>query len=225
MNSLNLRAFGGLLNLTICLWLSIFIPAWTLKYWQGWVFLAVFMGSSLAITLYLMKADPELLKRRVKAGATAEKEAAQKIIQGIAGLAFIATIVLPAFDHRFGWSKVPLAMSVAGDGSVVAGFFIVFRVFKENSFTSGTIEVGEGQSVVSTGPYAVIRHPMYSGALVLLAGAPIALGSWWGLLMILPMLVVLICRLKDEEKFLVKNLPGYTEYRNRVRFRLVPTIW
>jgi protein-S-isoprenylcysteine O-methyltransferase Ste14 len=225
MSSLNLKAFGGLLNLTICLGLLIFGAAWTLNYWQGWVFIAAFMGSSLAITLYLMKADPRLLERRVKAGVTAEKRIAQKVIQGVAGLAFISTMVLPALDHRFRWSQVCWIASVAGDCLVAAGFFIVYRVFKENSFTSGVIEVGEGQEVVSTGLYAVVRHPMYAGALILLAGAPVALGSWWGLLMILPMLVVLMWRLTDEERFLVKNLPGYAEYRNKVRFRLVPMIW
>jgi protein-S-isoprenylcysteine O-methyltransferase Ste14 len=225
MSSLNLKAFGGLLNLSVCLWLSIFVPAWTLNYWQGWVFIAVFMGSSLAITLYLMKADPKLLERRVKAGVAAEKEIAQKVIQGAAGLAFIATIALPALDHRFGWSRVSWIASVVGDVLVAAGFLIVFRVFQENSFTSGTIEVGEGQAVVSTGPYAVVRHPMYAGALVLLAGSPVALGSWWGLVMVVPMLVVLMWRLTDEERFLEKNLPGYAEYCGKVRFRLAPLIW
>jgi protein-S-isoprenylcysteine O-methyltransferase Ste14 len=225
MSGLNWKAFGGLLNLLVCVGLLIFLPVWTLRYWQGWAFIGVFFGSALAITLYLMRNDPGLLERRVKAGAAAEKRTSQKIIQAFAAVAFIGTIALPAFDHRFGWSFVPPYAVLVGDALVMLGFLIVFRVFKENSFTSGTIEVAAEQKVISTGPYAVVRHPMYAGALILLCGVPIALGSWWGLLILIPMTVVLIWRLVDEERFLADNLVGYSEYRNRVRYRLAPLIW
>jgi protein-S-isoprenylcysteine O-methyltransferase Ste14 len=196
-----------------------------LDYWQGWIFLAVFSMSVLAITIYLMKKDPKLLERRIHAGSRAEKERSQKIIQFFGAIAFIALFILPAIDHRFAWSTMSPYLVAAGDILVALGFFIVFFVFKENTFTSATIEVSAEQKVISTGPYALVRHPMYIGGLVMLFGVPLALGSWWGMLMIIPMALVIVWRLLDEETFLAKNLPGYSEYRNNVRYRLVPFIW
>jgi protein-S-isoprenylcysteine O-methyltransferase Ste14 len=225
MNELNRKAIGGLVNLLLCVALLIFLPAWTLRYWQGWVFLLAFFGPALGITLYLMKNDPQLLERRVKSGSMAEKRRSQKVIQGFAAMAFAAMIALPVLDHRFRWSAVPVFAVVAGDGLVVLGFLLVFLVFKENTFTSGTIEVAAEQKVISTGPYAIVRHPMYVGALVLLLGMPLALGSYWGLLTILAMTAVIVWRLLDEEKFLVEHLAGYSEYRERVRYRLAPFVW
>ena len=132
---------------------------------------------------------------------------------------------MPALDHRFAWSHPPVAVEIAGDVLVAVGFFVVYRVFRENSFTAATIEVSTGQKVISTGPYAIVRHPMYAGALGMLLGTPLALGSWWGLLLMLPMTLVIVLRLLAEEKFLATNLPGYVEYGRRVRYRLVPSIW
>jgi protein-S-isoprenylcysteine O-methyltransferase Ste14 len=128
-------------------------------------------------------------------------------------------------DHRFGWSSVPWPLSLSGDALVAIGLFCVFLVFKENSFTSAIIEVGAGQQVISTGPYALVRHPMYSGAFVMLLGTPLALASWWGLLSVVPVILVIVWRLHDEEKFLIKNLAGYPDYRNQVRHRLIPFVW
>jgi protein-S-isoprenylcysteine O-methyltransferase Ste14 len=225
MNNLNKKAFGGLLNLLVCVSTLIFLPAWSLGYWQAWIFLFTFFSSSLAITLYLMKKDPRLLERRVNAGAAAEAEKSQKVIQGFAAIVFLTTIVCPAVDHRFSWSPVPTYVVLAGDMLVVLGFFIVFLVFKENTYTSGIIEVAAEQKVISTGLYAVVRHPMYAGAMILLLGVPLALGSWWGLLTIVPMTGVIIWRLLCEEKFLAAKLPGYSGYRDRVRYRLAPFVW
>jgi protein-S-isoprenylcysteine O-methyltransferase Ste14 len=225
MKNLNKKAFGGLLFLVIFLAAALFLPAWTLNYWQAWVFLAVFSVSVLAITVYLMKNDPKLLERRVKAGPTAEKEKSQKTIQAIAQIAFIAVIVLPALDHRFGWSAVSAYAAIAGDALVALGLLIVFLTFKENSFTSAVIEVGDEQKVISTGPYSFVRHPMYIGAIIMLFGIPVALGSWWGLLALIPITMVIIFRLLDEEKFLTKNLSGYSAYQNKVKHRLLPFIW
>ncbi|MDR3574987.1 MAG: isoprenylcysteine carboxylmethyltransferase family protein [Anaerolineaceae bacterium] len=225
MKNLNLKAFAGLLNLLVVLGLALFLPSWTLNYWQAWLFLAVFGVSVLAITLYLMKNDPQLLERRVQAGPVAEQQTSQKIIQGIAAIAFIAMIILPALDHRFGWSSVPTYWVIGGDILVALGLYFVFLVFKENSYTSAVIEVGAEQKIISTGPYAYVRHPMYIGALVMLLGVPPALGSWWGLLSIIPMALTITMRLLDEEKFLLKNLPGYADYQNKVKYRLLPFIW
>jgi protein-S-isoprenylcysteine O-methyltransferase Ste14 len=225
MNNLIIKALAGLLNLLIILAVGIFLPAWTIHYWQAWVFLAVFSLSVLAITVYLMNNDRELLERRVKAGPGAEKETRQKLIQSLAMISFIAVIAFPALDHRYGWSPVPAAISAAGDMLVVLGLFFVFLVFRENTYTSGIIEVGSQQKVIMTGPYAIVRHPMYIGALVMLIGVPLALGSWWGLLMVLPITLVIVWRLLDEEKFLAMNLAGYSEYETKVRYRLLPLIW
>jgi len=225
MNQLNIKAFAGMLQLAIVLGLTIFLPAWTLDYWQAWILVAIFFACTLAITLYLMKNDPKLLERRVKAGVGSEQERSQNVIQAVAALVFISIFVVSALDHRFAWSTVPLSLIALGDFLIVLGFYLVFLVFKENSFASGTIEVGAEQKVIATGPYALVRHPMYIGALVMLIGVPLALDSLWGLLAIIPMLAVLVARLLDEEKFLAKNLAGYSEYQAKVRHRLLPLIW
>ena len=225
MNQLNIKAFTGMLQLAIVLGLTIFLPAWTLDYWQAWVLVAIFFACTLAVTLYLMKNDPQLLERRVHACVGAEQERSQNIIQAVAAIVFIAIFVVSVLDHRFAWSTVPPYLTALGDVLIVLGFYLVFLVFKENTFASGTIEVGAEQKVIMTGPYALVRHPMYVGALVMLVGVPLALGSLWGLLTIIPMLLVLVARLLDEEKFLAKNLAGYSEYQGKVRHRLVPLIW
>lgn len=203
----------------------LFVPAGTVHYWQAGAYLGIFFVSSLLITLYLMKKDPALLKRRLKGGPTAEKERTQKIIMFVASLGFIATLIVPALDHRFMWSRVPLYVILAGDALVTLGFYIVFLVYKENTFTSATIEIAEDQKVISTGPYAHVRHPMYVGGALLFVGTPLALGSYWGLLAFAATLPALIWRLLDEERFLAKNLPGYTEYCANVRWRLIPGVF
>jgi protein-S-isoprenylcysteine O-methyltransferase Ste14 len=225
MNALNRKALGKLGSFLPVLAGAVFLAAWTIDYWQAWIFLAIFGGSSLAITAYLMKHDPKLLERRVYAGPRSEKQTRQQIIQFVAFISFFAILLFPAFDHRFGWSAVPTYIALVGDALVAFGFLIVFFVFKENTFASATIEVDTGQKVVSSGPYSVVRHPMYSGALIMLFGVPIALGSWWGLLMVIPITIVIIWRLLEEEKFLAQSLPGYSEYRTKVTYRLVPLVW
>jgi protein-S-isoprenylcysteine O-methyltransferase Ste14 len=225
MNILTIKAFAGLLFLLLAMAALLFIPAGTSDYWQAWTFLAVYFASSLALTLYLMKEDPELLQRRMRGGPAAEKEPVQKIIMVITSLGFIGLLVVPALDHRFAWSQMPPYMALAGDALVGIGWLAIFFVFRENSFTSATIELAPDQKVISTGPYALVRHPMYSGALVMLLGIPIALGSWWGVLIVPAILPALIWRLFEEEKFLARNLAGYVEYQNRVKYRLIPTVW
>jgi protein-S-isoprenylcysteine O-methyltransferase Ste14 len=225
MKNLNIRAFGGLLFLLLVMAVLLFVPAWTLDFWQAWAFLAVFGVSALSITVYLMKKDPKLLERRVYAGPTAEKETSQKIIQSITAVGFIMMLVVPALNHRSAWATVPPYVAVLGDVLVALGFLIIFFVYKENSFASATIELAPEQKVISTGPYALIRHPMYFGGLVIFVGIPLSLGSWWGLFVIVLMMPALIWRLLDEEKFLAKNLPGYSEYQKKVTHRLVPFVW
>jgi protein-S-isoprenylcysteine O-methyltransferase Ste14 len=225
VNNLNLKAFSGLVFLTIIIGLALFLSAGTTDYPQAWIFITLFFLSTAAITFYLMKKDPALLERRVKAGPTAEKQASQKVIQSIAQIAFLSTLLLPGFDRRFQWTHVPTAGIIVGDLLVVGGLLIVFLVFKENTFTSATIEVGKDQEVISTGPYSIVRHPMYSGALIMLFGMPLALGSWIGLVSFLPMLLVIVSRLFEEEKYLTEHLAGYRQYCSKVHSRLIPGIF
>jgi len=225
MNVLYLKAIGGLAILFLVMASLLFLPARTFAYWQAWVFLAVYFFASIAISLYLITSDPALLARRMSGGPFAEKEPAQRVIMSITSLAFVGLLVLPAIDHRLRWSELSPGAALAGDVLVLLGWLGIFFVFRENSFSSATIELASDQRVISTGPYAWMRHPMYAAALVMLLGIPIALGSSWGVLIVVAMLPVLIWRLLDEEKFLVTNLPGYAEYQRRVRYRLLPPIW
>jgi protein-S-isoprenylcysteine O-methyltransferase Ste14 len=225
MSALARKTVIGFAQLLAILGVAIFASAGTLDFWQGWVFWCVFGASTALTTVYLWKNDPKLLASRIRAGPGAEKNPRQNLIQALAALAFIAILVVPALDHRFAWSSVPVAVVIAGDLFVALGFLIIVIVFRENPFSAATIDVATDQNVVSTGPYAIVRHPMYAGALVMLFGTPLALGSWWGLLVLVPITLVIVWRLLDEEQFLAKNLPGYAQYREMVRRRLVPFIW
>lgn len=201
------------------------LPAGTLNYWQAWVFMSVFVSASGAVTVYLAIKDPGLLNRRMHGGPFAEQEWSQKFIVSLVILGFIGVLVVPAFDHRFGWPAVPAYVCLIGDGLVAIGFLLVFFVIRVNTYAASTIQVAEDQEVISTGPYALVRHPMYAGSLPILIGTPLALGSWWGLCALIVFIPALIWRLVDEESFLRRNLPGYTEYTGKVRYRLVPYVW
>lgn len=223
--SLSARAWFGLTFLAVVMALVLFVSAGTVHYWEAWFYLGVFFGASILITWYLIEKDPALLRRRLSAGPTAEKEKAQKIVMLIASAGFIALLVVPALDHRFGWSSVPLYAIVAGEILTALGFYLIFLVYKENTFTSAIVEVAPDQKVISTGPYAIVRHPMYVGGTLLFVGTALALGSYWGLVAFLGMMPALIWRLLDEERLLKTNLPGYIEYCQKVRWRLVPGIF
>jgi protein-S-isoprenylcysteine O-methyltransferase Ste14 len=217
-----LKRTGGFL---FALLLLIMLPAWSLSFWQGWLYWLVFSACTLGITFYFLKHDPELIERRARAGAGAEKEKIQKIIQAILSVFSVALLVFPGFDHRFGWSEVPNSVVFIANALVALGFLTVFVTFQTNSYASAIIEVGESQPVISNGPYALVRHPMYVGALFLFAATPLALGSVWGLLLAVPVIACIGWRLIEEEKYLAVNLPGYKDYLDEVPYRLVPFIW
>jgi protein-S-isoprenylcysteine O-methyltransferase Ste14 len=218
------RAFRATLKLPVGLAALIFLPGWTLGNANGWYLLAELSAWSAALTWYLFTYDPDLLERRLT-GPGAETEPAQKRIQRVAGICVMAFFVISGLDHRFGWSAVPTPVIWAGHGLVCLGMIIVFLVFRENSFAASTIRIADGQTVISTGPYAWVRHPMYSGALVLFMGVPLALGSWWGLAALVPLIGTLVARLRNEEQFLLRHLAGYETYWQTVPFRLVPGVW
>jgi protein-S-isoprenylcysteine O-methyltransferase Ste14 len=214
------KAFRGFLIQLLVSSAAIFLSAWTLWYWQAWVFLAVFFTSNAGITVYLAKCDQQLFERRVNV-----RPQSQKIVIASKLLAYLLVIVIPALDHRWSGSNMAPYISIIGDAIVALGYFMISRVFRENAFAVANVEISAGQKVISTGPYARVRHPMYSWVIVILLAVPFALGSWWGLLAVIPSTIVVITRLFDEEKFLARNLPGYTEYCAKVRWRLLPGIF
>ena len=225
MHNLILKSFLGLVFLVLVLALALFLSAGSLGFWQAWVFLAVWTLCVPLITAYLAKYDQKLLASRTQAGPVAETQKVQQVIQGFASLFFIGLFIVPGLDFRFHWSAVPPLLSWIADGFVALGFFFVFLVFRENSYTSAVIEVADEQKVISTGPYSLVRHPMYAGASLLLLFAPLALGSWVAIPFPWPLILVVAVRALEEEKFLTKSLNGYAEYCQKVRYRLIPFIW
>jgi len=223
--SLNVKGWLGLAALAAVVAALIFAAAGTLDYWQAWVFLAVFFGASAIQTADVLRRDPALARRRLAGGPFAEREPAQRRIMVGISLGFISLMVVPGLDHRFGWSGVPLLAVIAGDVLIAVGFFGVSLVYRENSFTAATVQIAPDQRVVTTGPYAVVRHPQYAGAFLYLLGTPLALGSSWGFAVFAAMAPFLLWRLIDEERVLTAGLAGYAEYRSRVRWRLIPGIY
>ena len=205
--------------------LILFGPAGTFDYWQAWVFIAVFTASTIVPTIYLARNNPAALQRRMRAGPRAETRTAQKIIITGSFLDLFAMMAFSALDHRMGWSAVPVWLCVLGDVLVATGLTIAMLVIIENSYAAATVTVEAGQRVASGGLYKFVRHPMYVGDVIMMVGIPLALGSYWGLLFVIPGVAVLVFRIRDEEKLLTQQLPGYREYAQRVRYRLVPAVW
>jgi protein-S-isoprenylcysteine O-methyltransferase Ste14 len=203
----------------------VFMPAWTIHYWQAWVFIVVFVVSMNAVGIYVALTDPALGKRRQKVGPIKEQRPFQRVIALLFILSFTALLVVSALDHRFRWLHMPATVSVVGDLLVGLGLFVVLLVFRANTYGGATVEVWEGQTVISTGPYAIVRHPMYVGAVVMALGVPLALGSWWGLLAVVGVIALHVWRILDEETLLCSDLAGYTDYTRHVRYRLMPFVW
>jgi len=225
MGNLIVKTILGFAFLMLVLALALFGSAGSLGFWQAWVYLAVWAGCTLVITAYLLKNDQRLLASRVKAGPAAETQKSQQIIQSLASLFFVGLFIVSGLDYRFQWSHMPPVVNLIADGLVALGFYVVFLVFRENSYTSAIIEVSNEQQVIASGPYRVVRHPMYAGAALLLLFTPLALGSWVAIPCPLPLILVVAVRLLEEEKYLRANLGGYEEYRQQVRYRLIPFIW
>ena len=200
----------------------LFIPAGSLRYWQGWVFLAVVFLPMPITSAYFLKRDPQLVERRLQ---TKEKSSEQRTIVRILQLVVFASLLIPGLDYRFGWSHVPLWLTILSQVVVFVGYLVTIWVMKENSFAARTVQVEEGQRVISTGLYRFVRHPMYSGAILMLLFTPLALGSWWALPSVLLVLPLLVLRILSEEKILRRDLPGYSEYCLRTHFRLIPFVW
>lgn len=207
--------FGILLALLL-------VPAGTVAYREAWAYLAVlFMAVSLAL-VYLLLHDPALLERRMR---TKERDATQRRIVKTGSVLYLLALLIPGFDRRFGWSHVPGAAVIAADVCVLLGYGLFIRVLRENRYASRVIEVEPGQRVVTTGPYSIVRHPMYLGILVIYLCTPVALGSWWGVMAALPLMAVLVARIRNEERQLLKELAGYEAYTRVTKYRLIPGAW
>jgi len=198
--------------------------SWPFGYWQAWAYLILSLAASVTIVAYLRRADPKLLERRFR-GPLPEKELGQNLLQLTALTVLSGTIVLSALDRYFAWSNLLLSATIIGFAILVIGYLVIFLALRENTFAAVNIEVEAGQTVISTGPYAIVRHPYYLGLILWIIGTPLALGSWWGLVMLVPMLVVIAKRIAYEERFLTTHLLGYAAYCKHVRFRLLPLVW
>jgi protein-S-isoprenylcysteine O-methyltransferase Ste14 len=205
--------------------LLVFLPAGTLNYWQAWAFIVTAVVATIFPSMYIARTNPAALQRRMHAGPKAETRIVQKIVIFGAFLTFLAMLAVSAYDHRVGWSHPPAWVCVLGDVLVAAGLGISMLVVIQNGYAAATITVESGQRVVSSGVYKFVRHPMYVGNVVMMVGIPLALGSYWGLLFVLPGVAVLVFRIRDEEAMLTEELVGYREYAQHVRYRLLPYVW
>lgn len=216
---------AGVLFLLVVMGVALFLPHKSFKYLQAWIYLAAFFIPVIIITIYIFRFDKHLLESRLSFGPVSEKRETQKLIQSLAGLLFISVYILSSLDSYHGWTTVCLPLSFFADAIILLAFIFLFYVFKENTFLSATIEVQEKQKVISTGFYGFIRHPMYSGAIILMGFTPLALGSWLGLIPVTILISVIIFRAVDEEQELRKNLTGYEEYCRKVKYRFIPFIF
>lgn len=224
MNDPKAKAWFGFAITIVVTGAALFLAAGTIHYWQAWAYLGVVAVCSVPLTLYMSK-DPVLLESRTRGGPIAEKRSIQKLIVSLLAFAGIAAFIVPGLDRRFGWSNAPPWVCITGDVLIVVSIWMAFRVFKENSFGSATVEISDNQRVVSTGPYAIVRHPMYSSAVVYFIAIALALGSYWGLIPAVLTMIGFAWRLFDEESFLAQNLPGYSDYCAKVRWHLMPGIF
>jgi protein-S-isoprenylcysteine O-methyltransferase Ste14 len=206
----------------VLLGLMLFLPAGTFHYWQAWVFLVVLAVPAFFVVLHYLRTDPELIERRMR---MREKEREQRSLITWSYPLFLLAFILPGLDHRFGWSTVPAAFVIAADAIILCGYLLFVLVLKENRYASRVVEVARDQIVISTGPYALVRHPMYVSTLMIYLASPIALGSWWAMAASCWIILVLILRIRNEEEVLNRSLPGYQAYTRATRYRLVPGVW
>jgi protein-S-isoprenylcysteine O-methyltransferase Ste14 len=216
------RVYTRVLLTVPVLWAILFIPAGTLAYWEAWIYMAVLLIPMFFVLWYFLRNNPGFLERRMQ---MRERETAQRRIISLSLLWFVLAFMLPGFDRRWGWSDVPVTVVIAADLVVLLGYGLIVLVFRENQYASRTVQVEQGQQVIHSGPYALVRHPMYLGAIVMYLASPLALGSYWALIPALAIIPILVARIINEEKVLERDLPGYREYVQGTHYRLLPGVW
>lgn len=213
-----LRLVVGLLFIGVL----VFLPAGTFEYWQAWVWLASLFLPMIFSLGYLVKIDPALLERRTR---THEVRPEQRRIIAGSVVYFLITFLVPGLDLRYGWSRVPGWLSLLAAGIVLASYLLYIYVLKTNTFASRVIEVEQGQQVITTGPYAFVRHPMYLAMILMMTATPLALGSYWAMIPSIGFILLLAARARNEEQLLLTELQGYADYTHKTRYRLFPGIW
>ena len=199
-----------------------FLPAGTFNYWQAWAWLATLFLPMIISLVYLYKIDPKLLERRTR---TNEMRPEQRRIILASAVYLLVIFLLPGFDVRYGWSNVPTWLCLTADGIVLGSYILYVLVLKTNTFASRVIEVEQGQQVITSGPYALVRHPMYLAMILMMTATPLALGSYWAMLPSILFILLLAARAKNEEELLLTELKGYREYTQKTRYRLFPGVW
>lgn len=220
--SLFFRAIGKLLMGLALLALLLFLPAWTLYYPQAWLFLGILFVPMILVGIVLFVKSPDLLEKRLDAK---EEESEQRSVVALSGLMFLAAFILAGLSFRFGWLMLPFPVSIAAAVVFLAGYVMYAEVLRENTYLSRTIEVQEDQKVIDTGLYGVVRHPMYLATVILFLAMPLILGSVISFLIMLVYLPIIAKRIRNEEQVLEEGLPGYREYKEKVKYRLIPFLW
>lgn len=216
------KALVRLVAAFVILLAILLLPAGTVAYWEAWAYLSVLFVAVTLVLFYLLVNDPDLLERRMR---TKEKSAEQTLIVKLGSVCYVLAFLVPGLDRRLGLSHVPVAAVVMADVLVLLGYGLFILVLRENRYASRVVEVEQGQRVVTTGPYAIVRHPMYFAVLVMFLFTPVALGSWWAVIAVLPLVAVLVARIRNEEQLLAKELEGYEGYTQITRYRLIPGVW
>lgn len=220
--SLIIKVINFYLMSIVLVGLLIFIPAGSLKFWNGWLFIGALFIPMLGVMIYLLIRDPDLLAKRMK---TKEKEKTQKRYLFFSIIVSLIIFIVPGLDFRYGWSDVPLPVVLISTLIMVAGYLMFFTVMRQNTFASRVIEIQDEQKLIDTGLYSLVRHPMYSGAIVLFGFSPLVLGSFYALIPMIFIPLLLVIRIKNEEKVLLEGLKGYDEYMKKVKYRIIPLIW
>ena len=200
----------------------LFLPAWSFSYWNAWLFMGILFVPMFIAGIVMLGKNPELLQKRLDAK---EKEAEQKSVVASSGLMFLASFIVAGLDWRFGWTNMPNWMVWAATGLFLLSYVLYAEVLRENTYLSRTIEVQENQKVIDTGLYGIVRHPMYMATMVLFLSMPLVLGSLYSFIIMLAYIPIIAKRIRNEEKVLEESLPGYKEYKQKVKYKVIPFIW
>lgn len=223
-SNLLMKIIFRVLLIFVFLGLLFFLTAGSFEYTEAWIYIIVLLIPAILVITYFYKKDPDFIGSRIL--KRREKEKVHKSIQNTFSIVVLIGLLIPGFDFRFGWSNVPVSLVIISDAFVILGYLLIARVMEENRYASAIIQITEEQKVIETGPYKIVRHPMYTGGLIFILFTPLALGSYWALIPFsISTAPALILRIINEEKLMITNLPGYSEYCRKTKYRLIPFVW